>query len=199
MSTKTFFRYSIITPLRLFNLCIIPTLTIYFSQIQEGQLLGFQSLILILHSIRQSTILVLGRIISHILGTKYDKLSSPLKTIFTIGKPRSGRFLKLQLFPSLRSNISFTMDREMPLTNLNISLARKHKLCLCIVTDSFLHSDSSNVECLSLYMILKQTSSQGNSPCRGEVAYPRGGLSAKKFQECILGSFNKVRQRGELN
>ena len=79
MSTKKYFRNSISILLRLVNLCVILTLTIYFSQIQEGQLVEFQSRFLFLHSIRQSTILVLGGIFSHILRNKYD---SSLNTVY---------------------------------------------------------------------------------------------------------------------
>ena len=79
MSTKKYFRNSISILLRLFNLCVILTLTIYFSQIQEGQLVEFQSRFLFLRSIRQSTILVLGVIISYILRNKYD---SSLNTVY---------------------------------------------------------------------------------------------------------------------
>ena len=49
------------------------------------------------------------------------------------------------------------MDGGIPLITLKFLLARKHKLCLCIVADSFLFSDSSSVDCLSLYIVLKYT------------------------------------------
>ena len=147
MSTKKYFRNSISILLRLFNLCVILTLTIYFSQIQEGQLAEFQSRFLFLRSIRQSTILVLGGIISYILRNKYD---SSLNTVYrAISRITVNPFITIEQFicygwRNTFNNVEFFISKETQ---------TKHKL----VTDSFLFSDSSNADCLSLYIILKYT------------------------------------------
>ena len=50
-------------------------------QIQQGKMVGFQSLNLLLNFSRESTTLISGWTIYHSSGLKYDKVFSPQNTV----------------------------------------------------------------------------------------------------------------------
>lgn len=77
----------------------------YLLQIWQGRLVGFQYMMPLLSSNRNSTALIAVGAIYHIVGPKYDKVPSPLNTVFTIiGKLNLEGFLHSHIV-----SISFIM------------------------------------------------------------------------------------------
>ena len=85
----------------------------------------------------------------HVLGPRYDRVSIPYLTVFTLFVRKVGPLLKLyEIF--LRSNMFFIIVGLNVFIALYISVANTCKFLSCIVTELSLASSSAKGDKLSL-------------------------------------------------
>ena len=121
----------------------------------QGQVTGFHFLITFLKLFREINSLISVGISSQILCPKNETVSVPLWTEFTIGRLNVFWCLTLS---SWILKIPFIISGEPPFTTFYISMARVCRFLICIEIESSFSRSSSKVNCLSLYINLRQSS-----------------------------------------